>query len=221
MSSTSLRRSRKILFLDRDDTIIKDFGYLNDPDRVILLDGVIDALKLFRDEGYEFIVTTNQSGLTRGRVLYKNLNLIHQKIQTEFNKYGIRFLDFYSAPYCHEHRRRKPGPGLTEEAISDYNIDLQKSIFAGDKWRDLLVGYKLKGKTILVNEASHQRELFNKSFTPDLCLPQWTDLTPSIFKAFLQGESINLSLEPFKNLSDSSLTSKKQHLKNNLDFKNK
>lgn len=216
MSLNALRRSRKILFLDRDDTIIKDFGYLNDPDQVILLDGVVKALKLFRDHGYQFVVTTNQSGLTRRIVQIKNLEAIHQKIQDEFNKHGIRILDFYSAPYCQDHHRRKPGPGLTLNAMSDYGVDKKHSLYAGDKWRDLLVGFNLGGRTILVNEAKDQRDLFTE-FAPDLCLPQWTDLTSKVLDRFLSGETLNLSTTSF----DNSLARSHKGPSQRLEFKNK
>lgn len=172
MSSDSLRKTRKILFLDRDDTIIKDFGYLNDPNQVVLLEGLIPALKLFRNSGFEFIVTTNQSGLTRKSVQIENLNLIHEKIQHDLNLHGLRILHFYSAPYLHDHHRRKPNPGLTLNAMVDFKVDIKSSIFAGDKWRDLDVGYKLGGKTLLVNVAKDQMQLF-KEFKPDLIIEDW------------------------------------------------
>ncbi len=191
-----MRRSRKILFLDRDDTIIKDFGYLNDPDNVQLLEGLVPALKIFRDAGFEFVVTTNQSGLTRGLVKPVILNLIHNKIQYLLNSEGLRILDFYSAPYSHNHYRRKPNPGLTLEVMSDYGVDLKNAIFAGDKWRDLVVGFNLGAKTVLVNEAKNQRTFF-KSFNPDLCLSSWSDFNLKVFKLLLEGRIQNLTNVPF------------------------
>lgn len=174
MSLNSIRKKRKILFLDRDDTMIKDYGYLNDPDQVVILDGLVSALKIFRDNGYEFIVTTNQSGLTRKSVQIQNLTRIHEKINYQLNRYGLRILHFYSAPYLHNHRRRKPNLGLTLNALADFNVDLKHSIFVGDKWRDLDVGYKLGGKTFLINMAKDQLQLFTE-FTPDLVLHRWTE----------------------------------------------
>ncbi len=202
MSIPPLRKSRKILFLDRDDTIIKDFGYLNDPKQVLLLPGLIPALKLFRDSGYEFIVTTNQSGLTRKSVQIENLNLIHEKIQYELNLHGLRILHFYSAPYLHDHRRRKPNPGLTLNAMQDFRVDIKKSIFAGDKWRDLDVGYKLGGKTLLVNVAKDQMQLFTE-FEPDLIIKDWNEFTIESLSQILDSKVVvsklnNTSKDNFK-----------------------
>lgn len=226
MSHNHLRRKRKILFLDRDDTIIKDFGYLNDPAQVKLLDGLIPALKLFRDAGFEFIVTTNQSGLTRGSVQAESLIHIHAKIQKLLNLQGIRILDFYSAPYIHAHKRRKPGPGLTLNAMEDYGVDLPNSIFAGDKWRDLDVGFNFGSKTILVNEAKNQRAYF-KNFEPNLSLKSWSDFTVDVFKSLLEGKTHNLTEMAFDCLDPAFLASRSKRKvsssyrsEQNLNFKN-
>lgn len=226
MSQNHLRRKRKILFLDRDDTIIKDFGYLNDPAQVKLLDGLIPALKLFRDEGFEFIVTTNQSGLTRGSVQAESLGLIHAKIQKLLNLHGIRILDFYSAPYSHSHKRRKPGPGLTLNAMEDYGVDLLNSIFAGDKWRDLIIGSNMGCKTIFVNEAKDQRQYFT-NFQPTLSLKSWSDFTKDVFKSLLDGKVQNLTGKDFESvdpsifkLSSKFISASKLRSSQNLSFKN-
>ncbi len=35
---------KKALIFDRDETLIKDSGYMNDPDEVVFLDGVVETL---------------------------------------------------------------------------------------------------------------------------------------------------------------------------------
>lgn len=170
----SYRKSVKAFFLDRDDTIIKDYGYLNDVDQVQLLEGVAEALKHIQNEGYILIVVTNQSGLTRGLVSVENLEKIHNKITDMLALKGVRIKAYYSAPYKHDHSRRKPGSGLLQEAASDWNIDLTRSWMAGDKWRDLKAGKDLGCHTLLVNEAPKQKDLFIE-FKPDLILNSWVD----------------------------------------------
>ena len=184
------RRCRRVVFLDRDDTLIKDSGYLNTPDQVDLLPGVIPALKIFRDLGFDFIVTTNQSGLTRGKVEIQNMHKIHNQIEKNFQMCGIYFLDFYYAPYCHEHFRRKPQPGLFLESSKDYNIDLKHSIYVGDKWRDLVAGHSFGGPTLLINEALHQRPLF-KTFTPTLILKNWPQFNLKVCNKLLKASPID------------------------------
>ena len=36
--------SNKAIFFDRDDTLIQDFGFINSPDQIKLLDGVAEGL---------------------------------------------------------------------------------------------------------------------------------------------------------------------------------
>lgn len=172
---SSYRRTCRAFFLDRDDTLIKDYGYLDDPARVELLEGVSDALRHIQAQGYKLIVITNQSGLTRGLVQIENLELIHQKISDLLALQGVRICGYYSAPYQHTHKRRKPGSQLLIEAAQDWGVDLSQSWMAGDKWRDLYSGWAVGCKTVLVNEAQGQKELFTNEFSPDLILRSWKD----------------------------------------------
>lgn len=175
-SEDSYRKTNSAFFLDRDDTVIKDYGYLNDPNKVELLPGVIPALKTIQQKGFKLIVVTNQSGLTRGSVQLENLEKIHQKISDELALHGVRIHGYYSAPYQHEHPRRKPGSQLLLEAANDWGLDLERSWMAGDKWRDLYAGWKLGCKTLLVNEAAEQSDLFQE-FKPNIILSSWEDFT--------------------------------------------
>jgi D-glycero-D-manno-heptose 1,7-bisphosphate phosphatase len=54
-----------VVFLDRDGTIIVDKIFLNNPDEIEFLDGVIEGLKKLYDAGFKLVVVTNQSGIAR------------------------------------------------------------------------------------------------------------------------------------------------------------
>ena len=58
-------KTRSALFLDRDGTIIRDMGYLSDPDGVELLDGAKEALQRVCASHHLYLFT-NQSGIGRG-----------------------------------------------------------------------------------------------------------------------------------------------------------
>lgn len=176
MSLEDCRHLKKAFFLDRDDTIIKDYGYLNDPLKVELLEGVPEALKHIQQQGYLLIVITNQSGLTRGLVQFDNLQIIHQRISDQLALKGVKINGYYSAPYEHDHPRRKPGSKLLIEAANDWGIDLKSSWMAGDKWRDLESGLKVGCKTLLVNEAPNQKPLL-QNLTPDITLKTWNEFS--------------------------------------------
>ena len=54
------------LFLDRDDTLVRDAGYMSRPEQIELLPGVAEALRAARDAGLRIYLVTNQSGINRG-----------------------------------------------------------------------------------------------------------------------------------------------------------
>ena len=51
------------VFLDRDNTLIEDPGYLADPNQVKLLPGAAEAVRRWNTAGYRVVVVSNQSGL--------------------------------------------------------------------------------------------------------------------------------------------------------------
>ncbi len=70
--------SRTAVFLDRDDTIIRDRGYLSDPEGVEILPGAAEGIRLLNSHGLPVIVVTNQSGIARGLFDEERLSRIHE-----------------------------------------------------------------------------------------------------------------------------------------------
>ena len=56
----------KVIFLDRDGTLNVEVNYLHRKEDLVLLPGVPEALKAFKDQGYRLVVVTNQAGVARG-----------------------------------------------------------------------------------------------------------------------------------------------------------
>jgi len=144
---------KKAVFLDRDGTIIIDKVYLNDPNQIEYLPKVFEALRLLRDHGFKFIIVTNQSGIARGIVDIKNLDLIHEIIQRDFSSQGIDFAGFYYAPYSVEsnHHIRKPNPGMLLRAAKDHGIALNHSWMIGDRMSDVEAGFRAGTRAILLD----------------------------------------------------------------------
>lgn len=44
------------VFLDRDDTIIKDTGFMKDPEKVKLLPNTVEGLKKIQSMGFQLII---------------------------------------------------------------------------------------------------------------------------------------------------------------------
>ena len=174
----NLKNKQKAVFLDRDGTINKYVGFLTKPDQFELLPGVAAAIKMINKSGYLAIVVTNQPVIARGDCTWDELQLIHDKMETELGKEGA-FLDaIYVCPhhpdkgfederpeYKFDCECRKPKPGLLFQAARDFNIDLTQSYMVGDSERDTSAG-EVCGikKSILIetNEAFGLSQIIEK-----------------------------------------------------------
>ncbi len=155
--------SNKAVFLDRDDTLLDDPGYINHPNQVKLLPGVTDSLKLLRKMGYKLIIVTNQSAIARGIVNLDTLEQIHTHLHQLLKRDGASVDAIYFCPYhpqgvIAEYRKdsemRKPNPGMLLEAAKEHNIDLAQSWMVGDKYDDVAAGQKAGCKTILIKNSA-------------------------------------------------------------------
>lgn len=155
VKSRNLSRKQKAVFLDRDGTINKYIGFLNNIDDFILLDGVTEAIKLINRSGYLAIVVTNQPVIARGEVSLVELEEIHNKMETLLGNEGAYVDDIFYCPhhpdkgfegerieYKVECSCRKPKPGMLLNAAEKYNIDLSKSWMIGDGINDMEAGKK-------------------------------------------------------------------------------
>ncbi|MDH5655462.1 MAG: HAD family hydrolase [Spirochaetia bacterium] len=142
----------KAVFLDRDETLNHDPGYINDPEIIKLKDSAAEGLKLLSDAGYIFFILTNQSGVGRGKILPEQLDAVHKRLLEELEKHSIHIEKIYYCPHVDEDHCtcRKPKSGLLDQALSEYEIDIEKSFLIGDRIRDIIPGEKVRMKGILV-----------------------------------------------------------------------
>ena len=114
-----------------------------------------EAIKLINKSGYLVVVVTNQPVIARGEVTESELQLIHNKMETELGTEGAYLDAIY---YCPHHPDkgfegeierlkiecdcRKPKPGMFFRAAEDFNIDLCSSWMIGDSENDILAGKK-------------------------------------------------------------------------------
>ena len=153
--------SRGAIFLDRDNTIIRNDEDLGAPAGVVILEGVREALQALHDAGWPLIVITNQGGVARGKFDEDDVRAVHAQTQALLEPVPI--LDWLWCPFhpngsvpafSREHPWRKPQPGMLLEAAERHNIDLTASWMIGDHIRDVEAGNAAGCRTILLtNEA--------------------------------------------------------------------
>ncbi|TXT65287.1 MAG: D-glycero-beta-D-manno-heptose-1,7-bisphosphate 7-phosphatase [Promethearchaeota archaeon] len=173
------------IFLDRDGVINKEVNYLSDPNEFKLLDGTIEALRIFQKKGYLLIVITNQSGLARGYFSVETLNKIHDKMRRLLKEKGIRLDDIIYCPhhpdFTGECECRKPKPGMILEAQESFNINIGSSYMVGDKLSDIEAGQLAGCKTVLLltGHGLRERKKINQ-IKPDFIFNSLLDFAKSL-----------------------------------------
>jgi D-glycero-D-manno-heptose 1,7-bisphosphate phosphatase len=175
--------ANQCVFLDRDNTLIDDPGYLSDPSAVHLLPGVDRALKSLTDAGFRLVVVTNQSAVARGLVTEEGLERIHKELRRQLLERGIDLDAIYYCPfhpdgtveeYARESMDRKPQPGMLLRAARELKIDLAHSWMVGDSARDVEAGQRAGCRTVMVRglaveqpEGAPARETKHMETLPD------------------------------------------------------
>jgi D-glycero-D-manno-heptose 1,7-bisphosphate phosphatase len=132
---------RAAVFLDRDGTIVHDMHYLSRPEQLALISGVPDALRRLSAAGLPLIVVTNQSGIGRGLFTEADFVAITARLDEMLHAHGVTLTATYHCPdapdVLSEISCRKPGDSMHQRAAREHGIDLKRSFYIGDSWRDV------------------------------------------------------------------------------------
>ena len=155
-------RSRRAAFLDRDGTISVDAHYLSEPDRVALLPGAAEAIRLLAASGVPSVVCSNQSGIARGLVSLEQHRAVRLRVASLLEGHGAQLLDTFVCPHHEQFTGpcacRKPGTLLFEQAAALHGLDLGRSMFAGDKHRDVAPATRFGAAGFLVRSPDTPAE---------------------------------------------------------------
>ena len=140
------------VFLDRDGTIIEEFPYIHEKEKVKVIDGTIEALKKIKDNGYRIVVITNQPGIGMGYFTKEQFFEVNSEMLKILSKECVLIDKIYFCPHSKSDGClcRKPATGMIDKAIKDLNIIVEKSFLFGDMTNDILLGNTIGCKSILV-----------------------------------------------------------------------
>ena len=149
-------KPKKILLLDRDGTLNKKSlpgEYINSLSEFIWIESNRDALKILAQNGFGFIIITNQAGVSLGKTAVSELEAIHDQLRADFESDGLTLLDVY---VCTDHWNsesefRKPEPGMFFAAANRHKFRLDQVIYVGDDVRDGLAAGNAGCKCVLVS----------------------------------------------------------------------
>ncbi len=153
---------RPAVFLDRDDTIIRERGYLQRLEHIDIFPWTGDALRLLKRAGFATVVVTNQSAIARGLIDEPFLHRVHQTIDARLASSGGGIDRYYFCPHfpkakVEQYQQvctcRKPAPGMIEQACREMDLDPARSVMVGDRWTDVACGSAAGTRTVLIRSS--------------------------------------------------------------------
>ncbi|ORX11921.1 MULTISPECIES: HAD-IIIA family hydrolase [Mycolicibacterium] len=136
------------VLLDRDDTIIEDGPYLNDPDGVRPVAGAVEALNKLRERGLMLAVVSNQSGIAKGLISTSQLADVNARVDAllgPFDSWQICVHDAGDNCSC-----RKPAPGMVMAAAEALGVQPSRCVLIGDTGGDVQAALSAAADAVLV-----------------------------------------------------------------------
>lgn len=176
---TKKNMKNKAIFLDRDGIINKPVIRNNKPftpeniSEFEFTDGIREVLKELKRLEFLLFVVTNQADVSRGKRTKENVE--------EISKFIVKELLLDKVYCCYHDNKdncecRKPKPGMLLTASKEYNVDLAKSYFVGDRWSDIEAGKNAGCKTIFV-DYGYDEKLKSK---PDFSIKSVSEISRCI-----------------------------------------
>ena len=143
----------KVIFLDRDGTIIKDTGFPYKKTDLSFKSYSIEGLRRMAELGYNLIIVTNQSGISRGLFTEAEYYNFNNYILDALRENDIKIDHVFQCFHSPEENCncRKPRTGMVSEYLSENIIDFNHSFTIGDKKTDVEFGKNINTNTILIN----------------------------------------------------------------------
>ncbi len=152
--------TKKVLFIDRDGTIIKepeDFQIDSFEKLEFLPNAISNLARIAKELNYDLVMVSNQDGLGTDsfpeNTFWPVQNFIIQTLKNE----GVNFADIYIDPsFEHENKpTRKPETGLLGKYIyGDY--DIANSFVIGDRMTDVKLAENLGSQSIFISNDKSQ-----------------------------------------------------------------
>jgi len=151
---------KSAVFLDRDGTVIREYGHFWEPNQIQLIPGAAGAIRRLKAAGFLAVLATNQSGIARGIFTEAQFWVGHRRLEALLAEEGVKLDAVYfcphhptegERPYRGPCECRKPQPGMLLQGARERGIDLPRSYMVGDSAVDVGAGKAAGVRTVRVD----------------------------------------------------------------------
>ena len=155
--------TRPALFLDRDNTIINDKGYIHNINELKIKKNFVNTLRKINKKNIYIFIVTNQSGIGKGFFTEKQFFNFQLELKKRLYSLDIFIDDVQFCPF-HEDAKlkiyrkktnlRKPGNGMLLNLFQNWSLIKKKSIMIGDQISDEICANKTGVKFMNINNIN-------------------------------------------------------------------
>lgn len=178
---------KKVLFIDRDGTIIQEMPPTYQIDAIEKLrfyPGMFQWLgRIAREMDYELVMVSNQDGLGTDSFPREHFQPIHDLIMDSLKGEGIIFTaEHIDESFAQDDKpTRKPGIGMLIKYFNTDEYDLSNSFVLGDRLTDVALAKNLGSKAIFLNNepnlgAAHSGDLDGLQASIALETTSWEEI---------------------------------------------
>jgi D-glycero-D-manno-heptose 1,7-bisphosphate phosphatase len=149
----------KAIFLDRDGVLVdnSEHYYIWKSDQFVLINGVVENLKMLSQKGSQLFIVSNQGGISRGFYSRNDIEKLHTELIHIFKANNIEIAEIAFCPHHPEVEKclcRKPNSLMIEKLIAKYKISTLDSYLIGDSESDMDAARKvgIQGIQIIPNQ---------------------------------------------------------------------
>jgi len=155
-----MSKLQKILFVDRDGTIIKETPdeQIDSFEKLEFYPGALQYLpKIAAELDYELVMVSNQDGLGTASYPAETFWPVQNFVLKTLENEGLIFSNIcVDRTFPSENApTRKPGTGMLTQYFDAEKYDLKGSYTIGDRKNDVLLAYNLGAKAIWLNDDSN------------------------------------------------------------------
>ncbi len=145
--------NKKVILFDRDGVLNEKpekADYVKSPNEFIWKKNVLKTLENLYSKGFKFFIVSNQPGISRKKMIEKDLNDINKLIHKDARENNFKFEEIV---YCKHGWNdgcfcRKPSPGMFIYLQEKYNLRFSQHYYFGDDDRDFEVSQLIYSKYI-------------------------------------------------------------------------